>query len=365
MIALLEGMNLLSLSMPSKKKLIVYFSLAGVLPVLFFTAKDLVEGTAGVIDASYFQRKLVSIVVACTTNGLISAAVMFLPIAFLEKTLPWVGNWIKRFLAEIFLTELTALAAMVGVIHLFWATGYHDFSIGSDAYWSSLTFNLFITVVMNLVLVSIYEGITLFSYWKKSLIQNEKLEKENAASKFEALKNQVNPHFLFNSLNTLSNLVHEDAHKAEDFIDEFSHIYRYILEKQDQSVVSVEEEIAFVKSYLTLCKIRFGQGLQSDIHLDGDKLELMIPTLALQTLVENAIKHNKITKQEPLTISIYNDNSYLTVENNYQPRPEKSPSTGIGLRNIKERYQMLSSAMPTFAMHNDSYIAKLPLIQPI
>jgi LytS/YehU family sensor histidine kinase len=289
---------------------------------------------------------------------------MYGPVAFLEKRLPWQGNKWKRFFAELFLSTLMAVLAIQFwclVNQLIKMTPHGSFP---DSYVNLLWQNTAIATIMNLFLVSIYEGIVLFAMWKQSIILNEKLEKENVISKFEALKNQVNPHFLFNSLNTLSNLVHEDQSKAEDFIVEFSEIYRYVLEKKDQPVVSLAEELDFVNAYLKLCHIRFGEGLKSNIKVNIDHMESLIPTLSLQTLVENAIKHNRITRKEPLTIDIYDDMENLIVENNFQPRSNNNRNTGMGLSNITERYSILCDKKPEFFMNNSSYLAKLPLLQP-
>lgn len=128
---------------------------------------------------------------------------------------------------------------------------------------------LVISTFLNLFLTTFYEGIRLFSKWKISLVESERLEKENIASKFEALKNQVNPHFLFNSLNTLSSLIYTDTAKAEKFIDEFANIYRYVLDNRDRFVVSLKEEVEFIKSFVYLLQIRFGEGLHFNIKIDS------------------------------------------------------------------------------------------------
>ena len=349
--------------MPSKRKIVIAFAMVGALPVAFFVLMDIANGNMPQLTASYLWTIANELFVTMSTTGLISLSVVTIAVPILEKYFPWDKKLWRRVIAEFFLTQIVALVSMTLIVFMYILVGYHDFAPGSEAFWAHLKMQLFITFVMSLFLVAVYEGIVLFTHWKESLILNEKLEKESIASKFEALQNQVNPHFLFNSLNTLSNLVHEDADRAEDFIDEFSHIYRYVLETKDKMVVPVQEEIEFVRSYLKLCQIRFGEALRSDIKLDIGRLDQMIPTLALQTLVENAIKHNRITKKEPLHISIFTDGESLVVQNNFQPRPEKPSSTGIGLQNITDRYHMLSDHEPCFQLQNEHYVAKLPLIK--
>jgi len=347
--------------MPDKRKIVLYFGLAGILPFMFFTIQSIVSGNPP--SGLFWGSRIATFFMSFVTTASISASVIYGPIRFLEKNLPWQGNLWKRMVSEGILTNLMAITAMMVIHHLLWLIGYNDVVFGSQEYYNSLWLNIAITVIMNFFLVAVYEGIVLFSMWKSSIIQNERLEKENVISKFETLKNQVNPHFLFNSLNALSNLVHEDPDRAEDFIDEFSDIYRYILEKKDQLVVPLKEELEFVKAYLKLCNLRFGDALISEIKIDVNKIDSLIPTLSLQTLVENAIKHNKVTIKEPLTLKISTEDSMIIVTNNYQPRQNLTgDSTGIGINNISERYAILSDIKPEFYIDNKSYIAKLPLM---
>ncbi|MEP2026025.1 histidine kinase, partial [Reichenbachiella sp.] len=226
-----------------------------------------------------------------------------------------------------------------------------------------VTNELVTALVVDLILVGIYEGYYFFTLWKNSLIRNEQLEKENLAARYETLKNQINPHFLFNSLNTVSALIHEDPNKAEDFIDEFSKMYRFLLEHQDKNLHLLRDELTFVKSYMDLQQIRFGRSLITSIAIDDKKLDYLIPTLSLQLLVENAIKHNKVTVEKPLSISIKEENGMIVVKNTLQLRAESLKSTGIGLNNLNARYEMLASLKPVFLKSDKEYIAKLPLIQ--
>ena len=349
--------------MPNKWRIAFYFGFAGILPLLFFSIQDISLGQVASFDWEYFSGKFINVLTSYSITFFISCMVMFIPIRLIEQRIPWQSNVWKRTFIEFFATGITAVLARNMTVNFFILIGWHDYEFFSDVYWNKEIMNATMAVFMNIVLVSVYEGIVLFRQWKISLVHSEKLEKENMASKFEALKNQVNPHFLFNSLNTLSNLVHDDPDKAEDFIDEFSHIYRYVLEKKEQMVVTVREEIEFVKAYLKLCEIRFEKGLESDIKMDIERQNSLIPTLALQTLVENAIKHNQITPKKPLKILIYTDKNEILVENNYQPRDTNVKSTGVGLQNIKDRYALMSEKQPSFLLHNGTYIAKLPLIE--
>lgn len=193
--------------------------------------------------------------------------------------------------------------------------------------------------------------------------ENEKQQKENILSQFEILKNQVNPHFLFNCLNSLASLVHDEPDTAEEFIEKLSEVYRYLLEHTGEELVSVQHEMNFIKDYFFLQKIRFGDSLQLHIDPALHKLDFMIPQLSLQLLIENAIKHNEASRKKPLIIELFVDDcKYLVVKNNYQKRKDVIKSTGIGLSNLQERYRFISDKGPLFSLEDSKYIAKIPLI---
>ncbi len=192
-----------------------------------------------------------------------------------------------------------------------------------------------------------------------------KLEKETIRSQFETLKNQVNPHFLFNSLNVLSSLISQEPLMAEKFTEQLSKVYRYVLENKDNDTVPLSTEIDFINSYTFLLEIRFKDKVRTKINIEEKYFHSLIPTLALQLLIENAIKHNTFSKKQPLTIDIFIDcKGLLCVENNYQFRQTTGnlPFTGIGLQNILNRYSILSDKIPFFGIENDKFTAKLPLL---
>ncbi|MEL6676702.1 MAG: histidine kinase [Bacteroidota bacterium] len=194
------------------------------------------------------------------------------------------------------------------------------------------------------------------------LLEAEKQAKAQLQSQFETLKNQVNPHFLFNSLNVLMTLVHDDPDLAEAFIAKLTKVYRYVLELKDKAMVSLTEELDFVQNYIFLQQIRFGNNLRLYSEVPPQKLSECLPPLTLQLLVENAVKHNIISRQQPLTIELYIEDDFFVVKNNFQKREERIPSTGIGLANLKARYAFLSNQQPAFYLDNDHYIAKVPLL---
>ena len=195
------------------------------------------------------------------------------------------------------------------------------------------------------------------------LLKAEQQKKAHILSQFETLKNQVNPHFLFNSLNALSSLVHEDPDLAEQFIAKLTRVYRYVLDLKEEDLVPLSEEINFVENYFFLQQIRFGNSLQLYIQLATESSHKKIPPLTLQILVENAIKHNIASREQPLMVELFSEGpDQLVVRNNYQKRQDGVESTGLGLANLRARYKYLSERQPEFYLQNDHYIAKVPLI---
>lgn len=194
-------------------------------------------------------------------------------------------------------------------------------------------------------------------------LRAERLEKENIQAQFAALKSQVNPHFLFNSLSILSSLVHIDSELSEKFIDQLSRAYRYILEQKDNERVLLKTELEFIEAYRFLLNIRFED--KFDILVDvpnSDQLHYSIAPLTLQLLVENAVKHNRMSTRTPLQIYIYLEEEYLVVQNNLHPRPQVENSTGVGLQNIITRYALLTDQSVWVGESDGNFIVKVPLL---
>ncbi|MCX6271586.1 MAG: histidine kinase [Bacteroidetes bacterium] len=195
--------------------------------------------------------------------------------------------------------------------------------------------------------------------------QNEllRLQKDNLQSQFETLKNQVNPHFLFNSLNVLNSLISVDPELAEKFTGQLSKIYRYVLEHRSEDMVPLKAELDFLHSYVFLMNIRFDGKLKVNIQLPDDKLEKKLPPLSMQLLIENAIKHNTFSTRSPLIIDIFVDKEdHLHVENNYQAREKHIKTTSLGLRNISDRYAYYTDLELFFGVVEDRFVACIPLL---
>jgi two-component system LytT family sensor kinase len=173
--------------------------------------------------------------------------------------------------------------------------------------------------------------------------RSEKLEQEKVRAELQQLKGIVNPHFLFNNLNSLSSLMTEDVQQAQDFLDELTKVFRYLLRNHETDLTTLQEELHFIQSYYHLLQTRHGNGIDMTVHIDEQHQDKLIPPLTLQLLIENAVKHNQLTKASPLKIKLFSSgNNKLVVQNNIQPKKAIIESTGIGLQNIKSRYRMLN-----------------------
>lgn len=337
-----------------------WFILAGIFPALFHKTRYLFFNEYS-IDLNFFSYIAFGLTISITITSIIGYLI-FTEVIWLEKKLPWKTHQFYRIIAEFFLTNTTVILCMIGFNFIMYQfdhiTGINEMN---QTIKEDLFEDIILGMVMNLILVSIAEGSFFFNQWKRSLLYSERLEREKTQSQLEALKNQVNPHFLFNSLNVLSSLVHADANKAEEFIDEFASVYRYILNIQDKTVVSLKDELRFLDSYVFLQKIRFKDGLKLHLHIEEEKLNYCLPPLSLQILVENSIKHNVVGKETPLNIRIYNQKNTLFVVNDLQIRKDKPEGTEVGLKNLRERYFHLAGIQPIFEMKDNEFVAQIPL----
>jgi PAS domain S-box-containing protein len=197
----------------------------------------------------------------------------------------------------------------------------------------------------------------------KANTQLLKLQKENLQSQFDVLKQQVNPHFLFNSLNVLTSLIRLEPELAEKFTEHLAKVYRYVLENKDNELVTLSTEMSFLDAYIFLLKIRFMDKVVVNIQIPDEKKNQRIIPLAMQLLIENAIKHNAMSKKSPLVIDIFIDRkNHLNVVNNLQEREAHMTSTGVGLKNIQNRYRLLNNTVPVFEKTESHFIAKIPLV---
>ncbi|MEO1256827.1 MAG: histidine kinase, partial [Bacteroidota bacterium] len=195
-------------------------------------------------------------------------------------------------------------------------------------------------------------------------LEAERLKKQSTEAQLEALRNQVNPHFLFNSLNVLISVIEENADLGVKYVGELSKVYRYLLRSEKEHLVDLKDEISFLESYIFLLKIRFQKNL--DIKLQLEKVDdQQIPPSTLQLLIENAIKHNEVSKKHPLKITIEQQNGHITIQNSLNPRNEKAESSGVGLKNIRSRYTLLTSVAPIVESSDQYFTVRLPSIDKV
>jgi two-component system, LytTR family, sensor kinase len=225
----------------------------------------------------------------------------------------------------------------------------------------SLTIGLLLSIIITISELGTY----FFKEWKKSLVQVEQFKTQSIQAQLANLKNQINPHFLFNNLSVLSGLVYKNQDKSADFINQLSKVYRYMLDNRNTELISIKEELQFLQSYNYLLQIRFDKGLHIELDIPDTVLQKQILPMCLQMLVENAIKHNETSIQFPLTISIIADINKITVKNNLQPRTIAEASTKSGLKNIEDRYAFYTNQKIEIVSTDKIFFVTLPILQTI
>ncbi|MGM9510050.1 sensor histidine kinase [Larkinella sp. GY13] len=224
---------------------------------------------------------------------------------------------------------------------------------------------LLLNLVANLVSVGIDESVYSLNKWRENTLEKEQLKKINLQSQYESLKSQVNPHFLFNSLNSLSSLIADEPDRAEEFVDEMSKVYRYLLQTNEGELTTLETEMTFIQSYFHLLKTRYGAGIRLEIVIAEPFLAYQLPPLTLQMLVENAVKHNVIHASKPLLIEIKTTQvGRLVVRNNLQRKTGRVASNQVGLSNILAKYRLLAQSDPIVTSDSSYFTVALPLMAP-
>lgn len=220
-----------------------------------------------------------------------------------------------------------------------------------------------VVIFYTTVILSIYEGGYIWKQWKRSIADKEKLIRSQWQSKYDLLKTQINPHFLFNSLNSLSSLIIENPQQAEKFTDEMSNVYRYLLRNNDTDLTTLGAELKFIRSYSNLLTTRYGEGFKLHIDVPDSNHGYLLPSLTLQLLVENAVKHNTVQKKQPLEVTIsMTADEQLSVVNNIQKKNTAVISNGVGLTNISNKFKLLNQKGISIIESNDSFRVLVPLI---
>lgn len=279
---------------------------------------------------------------------------------YAEKKLDWTKNPKKATIIGISLLLIYGIIMSISLPYIydrfFWDMAKEDIFL--DVLIKSL-----MVLFLDSVVIAIFYSTRLSNHWMRSIKKNEELKRENLQAKYEVLKNKVNPHFLFNSLNSLSSVIERNPELGSDFVKKLSDIYRYVLEQSDKELVSLDVEMKFVEDYIFLSKIRFGNALSFHSTLLKNT-DIQVVPLGLQTLVENAIKHNIIADDMPLKIEVGIENDFIVLKNNIQKKniiiPDRKPH---GLENLRNRYTYHTGLLIEISESDEFFTVSLPIIK--
>ncbi|GGM98633.1 hypothetical protein GCM10010967_35630 [Dyadobacter beijingensis] len=280
---------------------------------------------------------------------------------YFDRRISWIEYPVKRLVLECLCYFLYVFTISFLLMFLFAFVVRQSFTL-ENVPWKPLIQSTKFPMRLAFVISFIFISRSFLVEWRKAAIEAEQLKTERFARQYQSLKDQLNPHFLFNSLNVLSNLVYESPDASAKFIRQLSRIYRYVLDVQQEELVPLEKELEFAENYLALQQIRFEEGLEYQINLNKNTPG-SLPPLSLQLLLENAIKHNVASAQNPLRIEISLENNELIVKNNLQPKTSQpEESAGIGLENIGKRYELLSERRIAVTDTGGVFVVRLPVL---
>ena len=278
---------------------------------------------------------------------------------YLDYKLPWLEYGTVRFFSQL----ASGLIYSLLVINLSYLVLKTLFTTDPPSITQIIVMNTY-GVLIILPVISIYFGVHFLRSWRKSELEAEKFQKESIKSQLEALKNHLDPHFLFNNLNILSSLIDKDKDLSQAYLEKFAEIYRVILQSNVTEVIPLSKEMDFINAYIYLIKIRFEENIEISMQLDSESTSKMLPPLTLQMLVENAIKHNIITESKPLKIEISSNGSQsLIVKNNLNPKPTAKNDSGSGLENIENRYAYFTNEKIKLKNDGVYFTVEVPLIE--
>jgi hypothetical protein len=331
----------------------------GFLPVYILMMNYLVMGP------SYFSGFVIFIKATITMSIVLGLAYQFLHTRIADGFRNRYSNFKqtpKRMLLMIPAHILVNMVIITGLFVGYQFLGFPGYTFNVVSYKWALTLG----ASMNIVVTCIHEGVYAFELWQQKLLETEKLRKANLQSQFESLKQQINPHFLFNCLNSLSSLIEEDPEQANLFIEEMSNVYRYLLRSNESELTTLEAELRFANSYFHLLSTRYGSNLQLEESIAAEYKDYMLPPLTLQLLMENVVKHNVIMPQQPLFIQLKTTpEGKLVVTNNLQKKAVTIPSSRIGLANIASKYSLLGQGEISIEEDHQYFSVKLPLLTAI
>lgn len=270
-------------------------------------------------------------------------------------------NWFIFRVGESKLVKPVMVLINLMYITLFLVVDYFFLPTGISLSSSLPIWVVAIRLIMAALIFAVFQQALKMTKQRESLYaQNLLLQTEKLKSELETMKQQINPHFLFNSLNTLIDLIEDDQKKAVGFVRVFSNLYRVVLQSSRQDFVFLEDELAFLNDYWELLKIRFNGAVHLTVNISDEKRKMLIPPLSLQLLIENAVKHNKATNENPLYIEVFETYDTLVIQNNINPKPFVSYSEGLGLVNLQKRFSLLVAPIE-YGLDKDVFKVILPL----
>lgn len=277
----------------------------------------------------------------------------------LDKKYSWQDHLLKRAIfGSLAIIVYSALAYLVVQVIMFKLV--YGALPENPIFWVLRT--SYIAIFISFIVCMIFVAVGFFQNWKLSLLETERFKAEMLMYKYEALQNQINPHFLFNSFNVLSDLVFEDQRKAVDFISQLSQLFRYVLDSRDKELVPVKEELEFIRAYNYLLQTRFEDKLSILMEFEAQENEMIVP-MTLQLLLENCVKHNEISASQPLSIRIARKEDYIKVENSLQLKAMGAESRKTGLSNISQQYKYFTDKGIFIRETESSYAVEVPLIK--
>ena len=278
--------------------------------------------------------------------------------SFLDKKISWITYPNERIIAQIVTNLVYTILVLIISISVI-----NYFKFGVFELFNPKLREVFIpTIIITFLVVMIDIANHFFKSWKASLIEVEKHKTESVNAQLQNLKNQLNPHFLFNNLSVLTSLVYKNQDKAAEFINELAKVYRYVLDTKNAELVTLQEELDFLNHYLYLLKIRFEDSVSFEINIEeGNKSNYILP-MCLQTVVENTIQHNEASQANPLKVLIYSQNNSLVIENTIKPRSNDVTSSKTGLKNIEMRYSFYTDKKVIVSNNEEIFKVILPLI---
>jgi len=277
----------------------------------------------------------------------------------LRSYFDWLNKPVKKIIA--LLLSVSFYTIPVSALLLI---GWYYFFDNGHVQWNKIFEATLIIMICVIFITHVYETVFLVKQTETDKVKQEQLERSKAEAELQALKNQIDPHFIFNSLNTLSYLMEEKPQKARQFNESLADVYRYILHNKERTLVLLREEIDFVNDYFLLLKIRFENAVQLFIHINEEtKNTYLIPPISLQLLLENAVKHNEFSDERPLIITIEMKESQLMVSNAIHKKTLRRPSSKIGLQNLDERYRLTTNHSIIISDDEKQFIVSLPILK--